>query len=1699
LTYNSNHEVLSVTYPRGNSTEYTYDTSGNHLANGNVLEVRRKVGSAGGSASDIVTTYTYEPNFQFVATATDARSHTTSYDYDANGNLLEVETPTIDAYDSNFNVIDYEITTTATYNGSGQVLTMTDGEGNVTKFEYFTSGANIDFLKRQIVDDGGLNLTTEYEYNRAGLLTASWSPRAFEVGASANDFKTEYTVNELNQTTRVVGRSLFESGSTYVGPRAESYSLFDLNGNLEHSFTKYVTWDGNEPSQPSDPHDHTTFPKSVGPMMATWIQRSTAFNLLNYATSTTVDSRATGHVVTQLTSTYTYDKNYNVVRTTSPLGIHNDTVFDERELVFQRIAAADSPDPDAEGTFRSDYDDNGSLISSFDALDNETTYLYDSFDRRIRVTDPLGHYRTTEYDANSNVVKSSAFSSTDVLLAETEYEHDEINRTSKTTRLAKNMFGGNIGSGEAITRVALDKNSRAFKTQGPTGIERSTFFDGANRVTHTIDALDNRINYTYNAEGTALSTEYREVNGLNPSIIEISHSEVDVDPMNRVVRSRDQRYDPMDMDTEVHFHFDSLGRTPRTVDASGTVTETMFDLLSRTTLVTRVPYGTGTTDRFIITHFAYDADSRNTFRTIFRDGLAMNQPQTTEYTYDDRGRVIELRRPDNSLFEFHYNAQNRTGWEDPMGTVVVDTHDDRNQVVERNISRGSGVLGVTKETYEYDALRRMTKGANFESSDMHTELTYSYNTLSLPERLISEMHDGWGKDHTSDIFATFDESGFNTSHTYTSGRMIEYTPDGLNRTQTITDDYLQNTIASFTYSGFNRLIQRSFGNGTNTTIEYEDAGCGCGGFAPVVENIRHTDPYGQTFAQSERRHDVNRNVVTQRHNHLGGVGEVFRYDDTYRLTNTWEGTEMQGAAIDSLAATAPTSSFKLQRQYNLDTRGNRHDSNSTISAVTLLDVTNSLIVGDSYSPDADSNLYNTINSQTWLFDANQNETFDPTTGLYKAYDYLGRLVAEDTTSEFLEPERRYRYDVFSRLRVEEVNYKGSFWNESTTISSYCPTCEGSCAGNPGLLPLEEVRVSGHPDTPGGPGDVDWAREYVIGDTAADSLSSRVTSPWHATGSPGGGNSGGRNGVIQERVFDGEHVKMNPQEYRMIYRHENQQRSAMAFTDGDGALVAEVAYSEYGLTFQRKILALFNPKGYTEVAEDDHGKYGPVVYIEVDTMIQPLSANMEGAMARVVVPTLAPYVMHRRVMEVDDTSGFLYIEDPTGDLFTLLDEGGVLTIFGHHDAGINGSEVHTAGCWDSAPTYSSGTDTTTFTNSNGDFPDHSIGWTLQPDARHSVFFEITSISATTITVRGDARSVVPNGSWYFIIPPVGVDKETAALDPSPEAYPSRYLAFHYRYMPPMAGVSITSAQNSSVTEGIHGYQEGLNHQGQYQAWHRYYNPTTGRWTTPDPAAAPWTNLVGYVGANPLSFTDPSGLQKNIGLFFGGADNDLDSTTFIPALYHAYGGDKHHFTTRSYPNNIRANIRAAHSIVCEEYCKAVTMDCDANTYSIGSTPEIDIFGFSRGAVAAIELARRLNDVGCECTERCPLDRFICGIRIRTYYTMRVRITGIRVRFLGVIDPVSAGSLQMLGLNGRGTLPSNVANVFRAMASLASEDRSWWDAPDNPVAGDDTVDHSPPAYPEHDHSSIARDPEVMDKMADAARGVGVPLGDIDYTPPD
>ncbi len=288
----------------------------------------------------------------------------------------------------------------------------------------------------------------------------------------------------------------------------------------------------------------------------------------------------------------------------------------------------------------------------------------------------------------------------------------------------------------------------------------------------------------------------------------------------------------------------------------------------------------------------------------------------------------------------------------------------------------------------------------------------------------------------------------------------------------------------------------------------------------------------------------------------------------------------------------------------------------------------------------------------------------------------------------------------------------------------------------------------------------------------------------------------------------------------------------------------------------KILWDGSAAGYiaTEGLNWDEGE----LTITASEIAQPVTNAMLGALARVTMPSTEPYALFGRVIDVD--AGSFTIEDPNGDLYDALNEieDAVLTVFDHHDKNIaaNGS-IHTAGVWeDESITPLPNTGVTEFTSSTSAFPSHATGWFLQPDASVPVFFPIISATSGTLTVAGNLSGVAEAGNYYFIIPPVGIDKTDGTVSMAPGEPMTRKLAFGYQYTPPVAG--IYHPGSNTLAEGIYGSQPGNNLSGQYYCWNRYYDPTQGRWTTPDPVMARWRNNLTYVTEMPTVASDPTGL-------------------------------------------------------------------------------------------------------------------------------------------------------------------------------------------------------------------------------------------------
>jgi pimeloyl-ACP methyl ester carboxylesterase len=180
-------------------------------------------------------------------------------------------------------------------------------------------------------------------------------------------------------------------------------------------------------------------------------------------------------------------------------------------------------------------------------------------------------------------------------------------------------------------------------------------------------------------------------------------------------------------------------------------------------------------------------------------------------------------------------------------------------------------------------------------------------------------------------------------------------------------------------------------------------------------------------------------------------------------------------------------------------------------------------------------------------------------------------------------------------------------------------------------------------------------------------------------------------------------------------------------------------------------------------------------------------------------------------------------------------------------------------------------------------------------------------------------------------------------------------------------------------------------------------TTGQWMEEDPkyTEAGDGNVRRYVGNNSTNRIDPSGL---IGIFIDGTGQAEDSKTILRELDATYkGGEHRRFLVRLaapsgistpeipayvprvewgqrslFPSGLTFEKRTIHPIVFLDDPVADAVKFAKEAYA-RKQDKVDIFGWSRGAIYAMEVARQLQDAG------------------------------IPVRFLALIDPVAVGTVN------------------------------------------------------------------------------------------
>lgn len=562
-TYDDAGRTIAVTDARGATTCTQYDAAGRVIASTDALShttytTRDAVGRAIRVTDPLgfATVTRYDRMGRVVAT-TNPLSHTTTYQYDAMGNTVAITNPRGLVSRTNYNVLGQRIAdenplkqvTTYQYDAMGRLTTVTDTLGLVTHTQY-------DAVGRTVGTSTSMGFSTATAYDVRGnpsLITDTLG------------ITTTTAVDQLGRTTAVTTAGQFATQTRYdaVGNVNQSIDANGVTTGYRHDAAGRVTA-VIEHAQPGQPRTITTNVETligydaVGNTIAITDAnghgRTTQYTLLNQpaqicdglqrCTTITYTARGERATVTDprgVVTTYTYDPAGRVVTITYSDGTpavnygYNPTnsviamvdgsglttyTYDALERMTTRsqngvtITTTIALD---ERSVTTDYWGTGSVAATRDPMGRTTTmtawnaptthYTYRGATTAVTAMDrpALGQQTTQTYRADGALLQIRYGPDTDLtytrdavglptMLAET------LNGQALTTQLAYDARQRVIAVTQTSDLASVPASSQHY-TLDAVG---NRLHDGASATTHTYDAADQVLGFTYDQAGNLL-------------------------------------------------------------------------------------------------------------------------------------------------------------------------------------------------------------------------------------------------------------------------------------------------------------------------------------------------------------------------------------------------------------------------------------------------------------------------------------------------------------------------------------------------------------------------------------------------------------------------------------------------------------------------------------------------------------------------------------------------------------------------------------------------------------------------------------------------------------------------------------------------------------------------------------------------------------------------------------------------------------------------------------------------------------------------------------------------------------------------------------------------------------------------------------------------------------------------------------------
>jgi len=338
------------------------------------------------------------------------------------------------------------------------------------------------------------------------------------------------------------------------------------------------------------------------------------------------------------------------------------------------------------------YDARGNRSQIEDVRGQITAFVYDTNNRLLTETNPLG--ATTTYSYNPDGTRATKL---DANGHTTTYGYDDNKRLTNVT------FADTTGY-----QFAYDTRGHRTLEQDPAE-SRTLSYDSLGRLSTAFDTqLNKTLTYGYDANGNRTSLTY---DGLTTAYT--------YDPDNRLT----QFVDPDGEST--YLTYDPGSRRTALVQGNGVTTAYTYDQANRTTAITpTAPISASAGTSLPSFAYTYDQDGNPLSK-------AFNNNTQERYLYDAADRLTNITRADNSYASYYLDAVgNRITYQDNSGTAAsLDsqgyTSSAFNQITQLTDSAG-GIPTLSAYAYDNNG-NRLSLASTNQATNVTATTSYTWN------------------------------------------------------------------------------------------------------------------------------------------------------------------------------------------------------------------------------------------------------------------------------------------------------------------------------------------------------------------------------------------------------------------------------------------------------------------------------------------------------------------------------------------------------------------------------------------------------------------------------------------------------------------------------------------------------------------------------------------------------------------------------------------------------------------------------------------------------------------------------------------------------------------------------------------------------------------------------------------------------------